>query len=337
MAARGCRGRWNRMRIPRRKPRTSSSPGPLVAAAVGFTLIWCGVLGCRSPSRTACSSRSEPAGLIVTAIAIGALDRHQIALRKLADTDPLTGLINHGGFHITLERAIDQARSADRTGLAGPPGPGRLQAAQRHLRPPLRRRGAPQRRPDAPRGRSRQRHARPRRRRGVRAGASGNLCRLRLGDRRPRPAGALQGGCERRPALVLRGHRHLSRRRRRSRDALRARRRRPLCRQARGQAAYPLVRPPQSPADVQGREAFGAARADRSARRHSHRLPAGRFAGHRPDRRVRGSDKDRHRARQAGGHAVRGGERVGLGPTLEAAAIRQALQPIGRPPGPTSP
>ena len=80
----------------------AQTPGPLLAAAVGFALMWCGVLGLSVAFENRLFVALGAGGLILTAIAIGALDRHQIALRKLAETDPLTGLDNHGGFHLAL-------------------------------------------------------------------------------------------------------------------------------------------------------------------------------------------------------------------------------------------
>ena len=100
------------MRIPRRKPAARKTPGPLLAAAVGFALMWCGVLGLSVAFENRLFVALGAGGLILTAIAIGALDRHQIALRRLAETDPLTGLDNHGGFHLALHQAIDSGRRA---------------------------------------------------------------------------------------------------------------------------------------------------------------------------------------------------------------------------------
>ncbi len=76
-----------------------------------FALLWCGVLGLSVAFENRLFVALGAGGLILTAIAIGALDRHQIALRKLAETDPLTGLDNHGGFHLALHQAIKSARS----------------------------------------------------------------------------------------------------------------------------------------------------------------------------------------------------------------------------------
>jgi diguanylate cyclase (GGDEF)-like protein len=48
-------------------------------------------------------------GLLLTTFAIGMLHRHQEHLRRLAETDALTGLTNHGGFHAALSDAVHEA------------------------------------------------------------------------------------------------------------------------------------------------------------------------------------------------------------------------------------
>src|SRR4051794_6155794 len=48
-------------------------------------------------------------GGVITATLFMLLQSQQIRLRGLAETDPLTTLINHGGFHDALEREIRRA------------------------------------------------------------------------------------------------------------------------------------------------------------------------------------------------------------------------------------
>jgi diguanylate cyclase (GGDEF)-like protein len=95
----------------RDKSAARAKPGPLLAAAAGFAVMWCGILGLSVAFENRLFVALGAGGLILTAIAIGALDRHQIALRRLAETDPLTGLDNHGGFHLALRKAIAAGRS----------------------------------------------------------------------------------------------------------------------------------------------------------------------------------------------------------------------------------
>ena len=53
-------------------------------------------------------------GGVITATLFLLLQSQQIRLRGLAETDPLTTLTNHGGFHDALEREI---RHAGRDGV----------------------------------------------------------------------------------------------------------------------------------------------------------------------------------------------------------------------------
>jgi diguanylate cyclase (GGDEF)-like protein len=52
-------------------------------------------------------------GLLLSAVALGLLHRHQEHLRRLAETDALTGLTNHGGFHGALREAVQNARQQE--------------------------------------------------------------------------------------------------------------------------------------------------------------------------------------------------------------------------------
>lgn len=70
---------------------------PLLVAAAGLALIWIGILALSVALESSLFVALGASGLVLTAVAIGFVDRHQQQLRRLADTDPLTGLINHGG------------------------------------------------------------------------------------------------------------------------------------------------------------------------------------------------------------------------------------------------
>ena len=93
---------------PTRRRRRRRSP--LVPAALLLTLMWTGVL----VLSVALESRGlvvvGAGGLLLTTFAIAMLHRHQEHLRNLAETDALTGLTNHGGFHAALSDAVLDAR-----------------------------------------------------------------------------------------------------------------------------------------------------------------------------------------------------------------------------------
>ncbi len=89
-------------------------PGMLLSAAVGFGVLWAGVvvlatggvdgvpllvLGC--------------AGVVGTAALLPMIRRHEAELEGLSRTDPLTGLANHRGFHQALARQLERARRTD--------------------------------------------------------------------------------------------------------------------------------------------------------------------------------------------------------------------------------
>ena len=143
----------------------------------------------------------------------GRADRRRAAAREppQARTDDLTGLGNRRHLVDRLHAAVDSCADGGRRAGAAARRPRRLQGAQRHARPPRRRRGAAPDRPAPEGAAARGRHARPARRRRVRgrpdAGRRGD------GERR-RAAPALGAGA------VVRGRRHPRphRRQRRHRD-----------------------------------------------------------------------------------------------------------------------
>src|SRR6476619_617512 len=108
-----CVGSTSRMRQSRSNPNAGESrrfpPGLLLSAAVGFGVLWAGVvvlatggvdgvpllvLGC--------------AGVVGTAALLPMIRRHEAELEGLSRTDPLTGLANHRGFHQALARQLER-------------------------------------------------------------------------------------------------------------------------------------------------------------------------------------------------------------------------------------
>jgi diguanylate cyclase (GGDEF)-like protein len=75
-----------------------------------LTLMWSGVLALSVALASDGLVALGAGGLILTALFIGFLHRHQEHLRKLAETDSLTELTNHGGFHSALSAAVRTAR-----------------------------------------------------------------------------------------------------------------------------------------------------------------------------------------------------------------------------------
>lgn len=88
-------------------------PGPfpkqrvIVFAGVLFTLLWAiqAALALSTEVRLLAGL-----GFVITVLLIFVVFRHQAQLRSLAHTDPLTGLINHGGFHEALRMELLRAR-----------------------------------------------------------------------------------------------------------------------------------------------------------------------------------------------------------------------------------
>jgi diguanylate cyclase (GGDEF)-like protein len=74
-----------------------------------LTLMWSGVLALSVALASEGLVALGAGGLILTALAIGFLHRHQEHLRRLAETDALTDLTNHGGFHAALSAAVRAA------------------------------------------------------------------------------------------------------------------------------------------------------------------------------------------------------------------------------------
>ena len=84
--------------------------GLLLVAAVGFAMLWSALLLLGLFIHSAVIETVAVLGLVATCVVIGLVGRNQaIELRDLAHTDPLTGLSNHRGFHEALERELSRA------------------------------------------------------------------------------------------------------------------------------------------------------------------------------------------------------------------------------------
>jgi diguanylate cyclase (GGDEF)-like protein len=84
--------------------------GLVVPAAVGALLVWIYVIVLETVGfHGGTLWVLQSAGLVLTAILLLALYREQSRLRGLVDTDALTGLINHRGFHELLRRKLEAA------------------------------------------------------------------------------------------------------------------------------------------------------------------------------------------------------------------------------------
>jgi diguanylate cyclase (GGDEF)-like protein len=95
----------------RQRPRTVSRSHRrlLPWAAAGFALLWGGALGLAISNGDDELMAVSGVGLLLSAILVTMLHRQQTHLRGLAETDPLTGLTNHRGFHQALERELRNA------------------------------------------------------------------------------------------------------------------------------------------------------------------------------------------------------------------------------------
>lgn len=107
------------MRRPRSQPRARATRrlprGPLLSAAVGAGLLWICVVALAVAGVDGVALLVVGcAGVIGTAISLPLVKRHETELEGLSRTDPLTGLANHRGFHRALARDLDRARRKDR-------------------------------------------------------------------------------------------------------------------------------------------------------------------------------------------------------------------------------
>ncbi|MFL6029658.1 MAG: diguanylate cyclase domain-containing protein [Gaiellaceae bacterium] len=78
-------------------------------AAVGFSLLWGAILGLAISRSDTGLAASGAAGMILTLGLTAMLYREQVELRDLAETDTLTGLINHRGFQQALRGELRRA------------------------------------------------------------------------------------------------------------------------------------------------------------------------------------------------------------------------------------
>ncbi len=78
-------------------------------AAIGFSLAWGAVLGLAVSRNDSGIALFGGAGMLLTLVLTGILYRQQAELRDLAETDTLTGLINHRGFQQALRSELQKA------------------------------------------------------------------------------------------------------------------------------------------------------------------------------------------------------------------------------------
>jgi diguanylate cyclase (GGDEF)-like protein len=78
-------------------------------AAIGFSLLWGTVFGLAISGGDGELAAFSAASMVLTMVLTIVLHRQQIELRDLAETDQLTGLTNHRGFHQALKRQLQRA------------------------------------------------------------------------------------------------------------------------------------------------------------------------------------------------------------------------------------
>jgi diguanylate cyclase (GGDEF)-like protein len=81
----------------------------LLTAAVCFALIWIVAIAISAASENLDGAAFGIGGLVLTGVVFVLVRNQQVHLRSLADTDPLTGLANHRGFHEALARELNRA------------------------------------------------------------------------------------------------------------------------------------------------------------------------------------------------------------------------------------
>jgi len=92
--------------------------GLLLAAAVGFGILWICVVALASGAiHGGALIVLGSLGVLLTGALLPLLDRQEVELQGLADTDALTGLANHRAFHAALEAELQRAKR-DRRHLA---------------------------------------------------------------------------------------------------------------------------------------------------------------------------------------------------------------------------
>ncbi|MFL5906726.1 MAG: EAL domain-containing protein [Solirubrobacterales bacterium] len=84
-------------------------------AAIGFSLLWGVVFGLSIAQSDPQLRAFSILGMAVTVVLTVLLYREQTELRHAAETDPLTGLTNHRGFQQALRRELDRAATEHST------------------------------------------------------------------------------------------------------------------------------------------------------------------------------------------------------------------------------
>ncbi len=89
-------------------------PGLLLSAAFGFGLLWiCVVVLAAGTAEATPLVLLGSVGALLTAALLPIVKRREAELDGLARTDPLTGLANHRGFHQALRRDLERARRSE--------------------------------------------------------------------------------------------------------------------------------------------------------------------------------------------------------------------------------
>jgi diguanylate cyclase (GGDEF)-like protein len=78
-------------------------------AAVGFSLLWGAILGLAISRGDAALGAASAIGMLLTVGLTAMLYREQAEMRDLAETDTLTGLMNHRGFQQALRGQLERA------------------------------------------------------------------------------------------------------------------------------------------------------------------------------------------------------------------------------------
>src|SRR4051794_19147239 len=85
--------------------------GLLMSAAAGFGVLWICVVALASGAiHGGALIALGSAGVLLPAALLPFVNRHEEELEGLAETDALTGLANHRGFHDRLDAELEGAR-----------------------------------------------------------------------------------------------------------------------------------------------------------------------------------------------------------------------------------
>jgi diguanylate cyclase (GGDEF)-like protein len=94
-------------------PGESRPRGLLLTAAVGFGVLWACVVALAAVADSVALAAVGAVGTAGTIAMVPLVRRRDAELEGLSRTDPLTGLANHRGFHQALARELERARRRD--------------------------------------------------------------------------------------------------------------------------------------------------------------------------------------------------------------------------------